>query len=72
MKTLKQLQVEHVANILLFVYKSVGINHQFRCTFDRIEYISGYPVLYGVLSTGIQYEHPLSVQELKNEKVIIV
>lgn len=55
-----------------FVYKTVGINHQFRCTFDRIEYISGYPVLYGVLSTGIQYEHPLSVQELKNEKVIIV
>lgn len=56
----------------IFVYKSVGINHQFRCTFDRIEHISGYPVLYGVLSTGIQYEHPLSVQELKNEKVIIV
>ena len=39
---------------------------------NGIGYISGYPVLYGVLSTGIQYEHPLSVQELKNEKVIIV
>ena len=54
-----------------FVYKSVGVNHQFRCTFDRIEYICGYPVLYGVLSNGMQYEHPLSKQEIKNEKVII-
>lgn len=56
----------------VFVYKSIGINHQFRCTFDRIGYICGYPVLYGILSNGMQYEHSLSIQEIKNEKVIIV